>query len=129
MPIALPSALPSASGWQVVDWADPTLSSDQAAGGVATITLDPLPPTDMWLLDHMVVSCTSSTATVLRLYANSVGPGYFRDGAENGNFSVGDWPTGLLVRPSSSLIAQWVGCSAGAVGTLTLQARVLRQVA
>lgn len=126
--IALPSSISSASSWQVVDWADPSASSSPAAGGLATITLDPLPATDMWLLDHMVVSCTSSAATVLRLYAGSVGPSYFRDGAQNGNFSVGDWPSGLLIRPATSLVAQWVGCSAGAIGTLTLQARVLRQV-
>ena len=127
MSVQLPQSIAAASGWQVVDWADPTFVSSPAAGGLATITLDQLPATDMWLLDHMVAECTSSTATQLRLYAGSVGPSTLRDGTNSGNFDVADWPGGLLVRSSTSLIAQWAGCSDGAIATLTLQARVLRQ--
>jgi hypothetical protein len=125
--IALPTSLPSVSGWQVVDWADPTFVSPPAASGLATIELPQLPPTDMWLIDHMVAYCTSSTVTSMRLYAGPVSPSNFRDGTDTGNFGVGDWPTGLLVRPSVSLTAQWAGCSDGARATLTLQARVMRQ--
>jgi hypothetical protein len=125
--IGLPTFTAPASSWQLVDWVDRTYSSTPAAGGLATITLDQLPPTDMWLLDHMVVQTTSSTPTVMRLYADSVDPRYIRDGSDHGNFSVGDWYSGLVCRPSVSLVAQWTGCSAGAIATLTLQARVMRR--
>jgi hypothetical protein len=78
----------------------------------------------------MVCSSTSTTATKFRLYAGSIGPSAFRDGSDTGNFDVADWPAGLLFRGSrGSLFGQWVGASTGAVGTVTLQVRVLRQAA
>jgi len=127
--IGVPTFMPAATSWQVVDWMTTTYTSAPAAGGTATIELDQLETGEMWLVDHMVAQCTSSTATVMRLYADSVAPRYLRDGTDTGNFDVADWPAGLLVRPSSSLIAQWTGASDGALATLTLQARVMRQAA
>lgn len=128
MAIGVPTFLPVATSWAVVDWIAPTWTAT-AAGGVATIELDQLESYEMWLVDHMVAQCTSTTGTAMRLYADTVSARNLRDGTDTGNFDVSDWPAGLLVRPSSSLIAQWTGCSAGAVATLTLQARIMRQVA
>jgi hypothetical protein len=79
----------------------------------------------MWLIDHMVAQCDSSTPTVMRLYRNGVSRRAIRDGTDAGNFSVADWPSGLLMRPTTSLVAQWTGASAGATAILTVQARVL----
>jgi hypothetical protein len=126
--IGVPTFMPVVANWAVVDWVEKTLRSAPAAGGLATITLDQLPTTDMWLLDHMVAQCTSATATQMRLYADTVSAGYLRDGSDTGNFDVADWPAGLLVRPSVSMVAQWTGASDGAIATLTLQARIMRQV-
>jgi hypothetical protein len=120
----------TATGWAVVDWLDNSYSSQPAAAGVATLQLPQLDPAVMWALSHMVCSSTSTSSTQLRLYLDSVGPQRFRDGSDRGNFDVADWPApGLLVPRGSALVAQWTGCSAGAVGTLTVQGQIMRQVA
>jgi hypothetical protein len=126
--IAVPSALPSAAGWQFSDWQEVQRSAPASAAGVATIELGQLSDAEMWLVDRSVAYCTSSTATTMRLYLNSVGATSFRDGTLSGNFDVAEYPRGLLVRPSSGLVAQWTGCAAGAVATLTLQVQVHRRV-
>jgi hypothetical protein len=76
----------------------------------------------------MVIRCTSSTATTMRLYLDYVQDKGLRDGSSAGNFDVADWAMGLMVAPSRSLVAQWAGCSAGAVATLTVQANILRRI-
>ncbi len=123
MSIAVPSALPSggAAGWQLVDYRELQRSAAATSSGVVTIELDQLPNDEMWLVDRLVAYCTSSTASTMRLYLNSVSAVNFRDGTASGNFDVSEYPRGLLVRPASGLVAQWTGCSAGAVGTITLQ--------
>jgi hypothetical protein len=123
--VLLPSSIPSAAGWQLVDWIERTVTTPPASGGVATVQLEQLETDSMWLLDHMVAQSTSATPTRMRLYADAVLPGALLDGSNSGNFDVADWPAGLLVRPSVALVAQWTGCSDGAVGLLTLQGRRL----
>ena len=125
--ILLPTSVAAASQWQLVDWLEVEEQSAPAAGGLATIQLEPLGTDELWLIDHMVASCTSTSATALRLYVDDVRPLRLRDGSDRGNFDVADWPAGLLVRPSRSLIAQWSPASVGAIGTLTLQARLFRR--
>jgi hypothetical protein len=125
--IPLPSPLPTASGWQVVDNRLVKLQSQPAAGGLATITFDQLATDEMWLVDQMVVLCDSTTPTTMRLYENSVTPTSIRSGSDRANFDEGEWAGGLLVRPGTSLVAQWGSCSDGAHATLTLQARILRK--
>lgn len=118
----------TATGWAVVDWLDASYSSPPAAGGVATLQLPQLDPAVMWALSHMVCSSTSTSATRLRLYLDSVGQGRLRDGSDRGNFDVADWPApGLLVPRGAALVAQWTGCDDGAVGTLTVQGQIMRQ--
>jgi hypothetical protein len=127
--IPVPAAVPATSGWAVADWIDRPFNSPAAgADGLATLVLPPVPDTDRWQLTHAVVSCTSTTTTQLRLYLDGVSVAGLRDGTSSGNFNVADWPLGLWVPPGRSLVAQWFGCSAGAVGTLALQATVLRRV-
>jgi hypothetical protein len=125
--VTLPTSVSTSSQWQLVDWRRARLSSAPAVGGVATIDVGQLPDGEMWLLDHMVAQCDSTAATVMRLYEDSPQPLNLLDGSNKGNFDVADWPGGLLVRSSTSLIAQWAGASDGAIATLTLQARVLRR--
>ena len=128
MTVVIPTAVGSpAAGWAHVDWIDPQHLSDPAAAGVATIEVPPVPLDDMWLIDHMVAACDSTTPTVMRLYVGAAEPGRLRDGSDTGNFDVADWPQGLLVRGGSALIARWTGASAGARAVLTLQARVFRR--
>lgn len=113
----------SASQWQMVDWRYVTGRSELAAGGVATVELVQLPDDEMWLVDRMVAQCDSTTDTAVRVTVGTL----LVDGSNTGNFDVSESPNGILVRSSTSLRAEWVGASAGAVADLTLQVRVLRR--
>jgi hypothetical protein len=120
-------ATPSAS-WTLIDYVTLVRSSPAAAGGLCTATFDQLAPGDRLLIDHAIVSCTSSTPTILRMYLDAVSPLTMLDGSDAGNFDVADWPNGLAIAPTRTLTVQWSGASAGGIGTITLQARLLRQV-
>lgn len=117
----------TATSWQLVDYVAPALRTQPAAGGVCSAQLPQLDPDELWLIDHAVIACTGTTATTLRLYADQVGPLYLLDGSDAGSFDVADWPAGLVLRPSTALLAVWSGASDGAIGTITLQARSLRR--
>jgi hypothetical protein len=127
MTIPLPTPLGTVSTrWQVSDWIIRTGTSSAAGtDGKATLEFPALGSDEMWLIDHATIRCDSVTDTALRWYDSAVGAPNLVDGSDSGNFDVGDWPSGLLVRPSSVLIAQWTGCSTGAVGRVRLQARQL----
>jgi hypothetical protein len=126
--VPLPSPLSVTSGWQVVDWLDRSYVSDPAgADRAATITLPALADNERWQLTHMLVGCTSTTPTQVRLYLDSAANNNLRDGSSGGNFDVADWPQGLWIPPGRALVARWAGCSAGSVATLTLQATILRR--
>lgn len=126
MTVPLPQPIASSSRWQLFDWIDQQYTSGPAAGGIAHIELPQLASNERWQLTHMVCSCSSTSATSLRLYLGSATVPNLRDGTDSGNFNVADWPAGLMVPPSSALIAQWSGASDGATGTLTLQASIYR---
>ena len=126
--VTLPQPIPAVSGWALTDWLPMSVQTDPAAGGVATVELPQLGPDVQWLIDRLVVTCSSSTSTTLRLYDSTVTLGRLLDTTGNGNLNTADYPAGLLVRPSSVLIAQWTNATAGAVGSLTVQARVMRRL-
>lgn len=128
--VTLPySVTTAAQGWQHTDWAQPAFSATAGTDGQVTIDCGQLDPDELWLIDHMVAQCSSGTPTQLRLYDTIVSPRQVLDGSErSGNFDVADWPNGLQVRSSRSLVAQWTGATAGAEAILTLQARVFRRV-
>lgn len=126
--LILPTQLPTAAGWTLHDYAEVSGQSGPAnAAGVATLELTQLDGDEMWLIDHAVASCTSAAVTELRWYASTVTARALLDGTSRGNFDVADWPAGLRLSPSQSLIARWTGATPGAVGTLALQLRVLRR--
>lgn len=125
MTIPLPQPIPSASGWQFSDWRPIKATSGPASSaGVATITLDPVPDTEQWLLDRAIVQCTGVAGPLARVYEGNVNATSLLDGSNTGRFDVAEWPNGLLVRPSTSLVIQWTGCDVGAVATFRAQARV-----
>lgn len=127
MAVILPQQVPAADGWALTDFITLQRRSGAAAGGVCQVEFDQLDGTEMWLIDHAVITCDSSTATALRLYGGSVADLALLDGSSAGNFDVADWPNGLMVQSTSALIARWTGASNGARGVVTLQARVLRR--
>ncbi len=130
MTLQLPVPLATASGWQLSDFRPEVVlrSLPVKAGETAAIAYgDQLDLSELWLIDHAVSTCTSSTKTVLRMYAGAPG-GVILDGTDSGNFQVADWPAGLQLAPGRQLCAVWSGASVGAVAELVLQVRVMRQV-
>ena len=125
-------AIPAAQGapiaqWRVVDWISRCLTSGPAAGGLATVEFPQLDPDEMWLLDHAMIQCTSTTRTTLRLYEGDPSPVTLLSGSLNGNLDEADWTNGLRIGPSRHLTAQWSGATDGAVAVLNLQARQFRR--
>ena len=128
MTTALPTYVGTSSSWQLVDpGLAPSWTSQPAAGGVATIQTEQLRDDELWIIDRAVGTCTSTSKTTLRLYDSGVDVGRLLDGTAAGNLAVAEYPAGLVLRPSSCLVAQWQNASAGAVATLRLQVRQLRR--
>ena len=120
----------SATGWQLIDYTTPQASAVVDADGRAVITLDQLAPNELWLIDHAVVNCPAADGIPpqLRLYASSETPNRLLDGSAAGDFDVADWPNGLQLPPSASLLVVWSGAYPGTTATITLQVRVLRRL-
>jgi len=128
MTFPLPTSIASVSQWTFTDWRDIKATSAGADPfGVATITLDPVPDGEQWLLDRAVIQCTGALNGHMRMYANSFTALELLDGTDTGRFDVAEWPSGLLVRTAAALVIQWTGCDAGAVGRFRAQARVFRR--
>lgn len=117
----------SATGWALADYTNPAAQSAPAAGGTAMLAFEQLPDNAMWLIDHAVISCTSTTPTTLKWYDTVPAVRYLIDYTGTGGLDVSEWPAGLQIHPGRSLVMVWEGCSDGAVGTVNLQARVLRR--
>lgn len=123
----LPAEQAPASGWALSDWLEEERTSAPAdATGTITIDFGQLDPVVMWLVDRIVVHCTSSTTTALKIYDSAVTPARLRDRTSQGNDNAGDYPNGLLFRPSRSMVLQWTGATAGAVATAAAQIRQMR---
>ena len=126
--VILPSQLPPAAGWHVRDLVTHRFESAPHTGtGPLVIECPQLGPDELWLIDHAVVACTSTDPTEVRWYESTLDPRFLIDGSSVGNFDVADWPNGLLIQPTRSLLVAWDGATSGAVGILTLQTRVLRR--
>jgi hypothetical protein len=132
MSVPLSFTLPTSSQWQLMDWTDPVKKSPAAVGGTMQVQFDDLGFDELWLIERAVIQCDSTTDTKLRLYASSATPENLLSGSDSdasvGNFDEAEYPRGLLLRPSRSLLAVWTGASAGSHGTIRLQAQVFRKV-
>jgi hypothetical protein len=126
MTITLPTQVSAAHGWTLTDYMTMQARSAPAVGGQCSVTFAQLGSAERWQIDHAVVICDSTTPTTLRLYESVATPLSLLDGSGAGAFDVADWPGGLGVQPTQALLAVWTGASDGAVGTIALQARVLR---
>lgn len=129
MSFVLPTPVGSASGWQLTDYRQLTYVSGPAIGGTMTAYADQLDVDVMWLVDRAVVSSTSTAQTAARHYNGSTGAGRLLSGTNSGNYDEADYPNGLLVPAGGQLLTVWTLADAGAVGTVNLQVRELRQVA
>lgn len=104
-----------------------------AGGAGATIyaVMDPVGADDLWEITRFTVSCTSSTPTIAAHYAGaSLGdatPANLLEGTKNGNLDFADEAAGVQLEGARSLLTVWTGASAGAVGTVRIQYRLLRR--
>ncbi|KAB2809305.1 hypothetical protein F9L07_19895 [Pimelobacter simplex] len=121
--------LPVAFGpsWFLHEFRSDFLTTAPAAGGLATAELRQVPQDERWLLDRVVVQCTSTTQTVAFLYLNETEDRGVLDGTRVGNFDVADQSQPILLEGGARLIVQWRGASNGAIGHARLQLRILKQ--
>lgn len=115
------------SAWVDADRFTRSASTKAAAGNTCTATLGPVPEGDLWLIERLVVTCTSSSTTTAILYLDSVSNANIVEGTQSGNLDFADENQPLQVDGARSLVAVWTNASNGAVGTLFAQIRVLRR--
>lgn len=115
----LPTALAPTQGAQlvVVDYDAQVFTTLAATGGICSITTDAVDPGYYWLIERMSSQCTSTSPTILTVYAGN----RMMDGSSSGNFDFADEQSPILLKSTEQLTATWTGCSAGAVGTLAVQ--------
>lgn len=122
----LPVSSSPASQWQLSDYSSEFLSSDPAAGGLATVEFDQVPDSELWMLERASVFCDSETPTTFAFYLDQVDPARVLDYTNSGNSDVADESQPIQIPAGSILIGQWAGASAGAVGTVRVQYTILR---
>lgn len=105
-----------------------TAISKAAAGGTATATFPAVPAGRLWLVERIVVSCTSSSATSAALYVDQVDALHLVEGTSAGNFDIADENSPLVIESLSVLTVVWTGASNGAVGTCRVQVRELQRL-
>lgn len=125
-PLPRQVAYPAAS-WSVVDFVWRTYRTPNAAAGVAEVSGDQLGIGEMWSIQRAVVSSTSTTPSACWLYDANVDPSSLLSATDSGNYDEAEYPLGLLLGQSRTLLAHWTGISDGAVGTIRLQVAVMRQ--
>lgn len=125
LPTYAAPASAASGGWRLTDRIIRTYRATADASGVATVTSLQLDSGFAWSVEHMVCYSSSGARSSFRLYDSAVDPAQLLDGTDAGNFGVADWPTGLLLLPSTQLVGQWTGADVGAACRLRLQASVL----
>ena len=101
------------------------VSSARATGGTCTAIFEPVPSDRWWLVDRLVVSCTSTTPTTAYVYDDIPGPNALLGGTSSGNFDFDDTNNPYWIEASRQLRVVWVGASAGSIGTVRAHYRVL----
>jgi hypothetical protein len=113
--------------WSLWDYRQLVATSKAAAGGIADAVLTQVPQDELWLLDRVVVVCTSSSTTSAFLYLNTADDRNVLDGTQVGNFDVADQSSPIQLPGGSTLLCRWAGASNGAVGTIRAQVTVMKQ--
>ena len=125
----LPQSSGSATQWALLEFRQKRASSTPAADGTCQLDFGQVEPDELWLVQRVVVSNTSSTPTICYLYETEVSDGRVLDGTRVGNFNVADNNSPIQVQGGETLVVRWLGASAGAVGTARVQLMVLKREA
>lgn len=123
----LPTQAPALSKWSVWDYGLRIwTSAAAAANGVALIELGQVPDNELWLIDRIVISCTSSADSAFGLYRDAIALGNRLDWTDLGNDNIADESAPITVQPATVLLAQWTDADPASVGSITLQWTILR---
>ena len=108
--------------WSINDYQQRSAQSPAAAAdGVIQVAFGPVPDNQLWRLERIVVSCTSSAATSCTLYLDYADPAHALDYTPAGNFDISDEAAPVQIPSGSQLLVVWTGASVGAVGTARAQ--------
>lgn len=114
--------------WVLGDYRQTPAISSPAVAGVATVAFGPVPDDELWLLDRITVSCTSSTVTVCTLYLDVIDPQHALDYTPAGNYDIADEASPIQIPATSQLLVVWTGASNGARASARTQMRILRRI-
>jgi hypothetical protein len=100
------------------------------ASGTIIIELARVPARHTWLVDSIVILCTSTLPTSFSLYRNNVDPLNVIDKTKpgEGNDNVADEATPKWLASGTLIVAQWVGASATDVNGIATRGSVSLQV-
>jgi hypothetical protein len=127
--LTIPKVLPTAGGLTMTEWRRAYKRSDPAAGGTCTVILDPVPDGETWRVERLVVTCTSTSVPLVRVYAGAVADFNVVDATAAGNLDIADEDPPLLLTQGEQLICVWTGATDGAVGTFRAQWAVYTKAA
>lgn len=100
------------------------VSEAAPASGVATVTTEPVDHGWYWRVERLVVSASAGFPDC-SVYCASAQPDppalTLRDYTRYGSRQVAEYPSGLLVLPSTSVIVRWSGLPEGAQGAVSIQ--------
>lgn len=126
-PIAQAASTPQVpAGYQLLDIRRLPQPGAAKAGAAGTITASfpEVDPGQMWLVERMVVFCTSGAETIALVYVGSVGPQNLVDGTEAGNLDFGEG-TPILVPGSQALTVLWEGADVNSTAVAVAQFKVM----
>lgn len=97
--------------------------SDPAAPGSAkaVVQFGPVPTNEVWRVERIAVSTTSTNATAAKVYAGSEDPANLVDQTQSGDGDISDQTNPIEIAGGSSLVVVWYGMSNGAQGTARFQ--------
>ena len=98
--------------------------SPVAVNGVCVAQFPLVGSDQLWLIDRMVVSSSSSVPTVATVYDGDPGPMTMLNGSNSGNGDVDDVNNPYLIDAGRQLQVVWTGAENNSTGVVRIQYRV-----
>lgn len=102
-----------------------TVQATADAGGNATATFPAVALGRQWLVERLVVSTSTGSASKARCYVDSADPKNLIDGTNAGDFDVNDAHHPMRIAAQAALVVVWTGATVGAVCTARAQVVVV----
>lgn len=130
LPTAHPGGAPGAagSGWASVDVLGVALAGITDGGGAATLTFPQVNAGERWQIQRAVAACSSASPQPrLRLYVNDpTDQRNLRSGTDAAGYDEAEYPDGLWLFETDTLVAVFTGGPAGAQVSIALQYQLWR---